>query len=81
MGGSRRRQRTSPARDRNRECGICLLKQNVCAMFFREQDGPTPLLARACWREEKERLRRSVRNLKHEFEAEKIFLFGLAVTH
>jgi hypothetical protein len=50
-------------------------------MFFREQDGATPLLARACWREEKERLRRSVRNLKHEFEAEKIFLFGLAVTH
>jgi hypothetical protein len=22
-------------------------------MFFREQDGPTPLLARACWRERK----------------------------
>jgi hypothetical protein len=50
-------------------------------MFFREQDGPTPLPARACWRGEKERLRRSVRNLKREFEAEKIFLFGLAVTH
>jgi hypothetical protein len=54
--------------------------ERLCYVF-REQDGPTPLLARACWREEKERLRRSVRNLKHEFEAEKIFLFGLAVTH